>query len=92
MAPDINLYLDFALRMLLIFGFIFEVPILLVAGVMLRLFSIHMLIHVRSYVIVGAFIFGMLIGPPEVLSQILIAVPLCLLYEIGIILAKLCSD
>lgn len=88
LMPDISYAADFITRMLLIFGLCFQVPLLCFLFVQLNLISIKTLKTARPYVIVGAFIIGMLLTPPDVLSQIMLAVPLCLLYELGILLAS----
>ncbi|WP_454784878.1 twin-arginine translocase subunit TatC [Legionella sp. WA2024007413] len=85
--PDMAYALDFITRMLMIFGFCFQVPLLCFVFVRLNIIEVITLKKIRPYVIVGAFIVGMLLTPPDVFSQIMLAVPLCLLYEIGIILA-----
>ncbi|STX27547.1 sec-independent (periplasmic) protein translocase protein TatC [Legionella beliardensis] len=91
MLPDMASTLDFITRMLLLFGFCFQVPLVCLTLVRLNLLSIATLRQIRPYVIVGAFIVGMLLTPPDVLSQVMLAVPLCFLYELGIILAC-CSN
>jgi sec-independent protein translocase protein TatC len=84
--PDISAYLDFTTKLLLIFGALFEIPIVMAllttAGIVTRTRFIKM----RSYAIVSAFIIGMLFAPPDVLSQIILAIPIWLLYEAGIML------
>ncbi|QMT58714.1 twin-arginine translocase subunit TatC [Legionella sp. PC997] len=85
--PDMAYALDFITRMLMLFGFCFQVPLLCFVFVRLNIIEVITLKKIRPYVIVGAFIVGMLLTPPDVFSQIMLAVPLCLLYEIGIILA-----
>lgn len=87
-SPDISQYLDFTLHLLLIFGIIFEVPIVTVILVWSGITTRKTLIRIRPYVIVGAFIVGMLIAPPDVLSQIMLAVPLWFLYEAGVFCAR----
>lgn len=85
--PDMAYALDFITHMLLIFGFCFQVPLICFVLVRLHLIDISTLKKIRPYVIVGAFIVGMLLTPPDVFSQIMLAIPLCFLYETGIILA-----
>lgn len=85
--PDMTSVLDFITYMLLVFGLCFQVPVLCLMLVHLAWLDIATLKKIRPYVIVGAFIIGMLLTPPDVLSQIMLAIPLCLLYELGIILA-----
>lgn len=85
--PDMAYALDFISRMLLLFGFCFQVPLVCLVLVRLAIINVITLKKIRPYIIVGAFILGMLLTPPDVFSQIMLAVPLCLLYETGIILA-----
>jgi sec-independent protein translocase protein TatC len=87
LMPDMAYALDFITRMLLLFGLCFQVPLVCFILVQLKILTISALKNVRPYVIVGAFIIGMLLTPPDVFSQIMLALPLCLLYELGIILA-----
>ncbi len=85
--PDITDSLDFITNMLLLFGFGFQVPLLCLILVRLEWIEITLLKKIRPYIIVTSFILGMLLTPPDVLSQIMLAVPLCLLHELGIMLA-----
>ena len=85
---DISSYLDFVLVLFFAFGLSFEVPIATVILVWSGLTSIESLKKNRAYVFLGAFIVGMLITPPDVISQTLLAVPVFLLYECGILLSK----
>jgi sec-independent protein translocase protein TatC len=87
--PDMASALDFITRMLVIFGFCFQVPLLCFVLVRLNIISVPTLKKIRPYVIVGSFILGMILTPPDVFSQIMLAIPLCLLYEAGIILGSL---
>jgi sec-independent protein translocase protein TatC len=87
LMPDMVFTLDFITYMLLLFGLCFQVPLVCLILVRFKFLTIVTLKTVRPYVIVGAFIIGMLLTPPDVLSQIMLAVPLCLLYETGIIFA-----
>ena len=89
MTTDINQYLDFVLKMFFAFGIAFEIPVATVLLAMTGLTSAAGMARKRPYVIVGCFIVAMLLTPPDVISQILLAVPAWLLFEIGIILAKL---
>jgi sec-independent protein translocase protein TatC len=91
MMPDISLYLDFTLKLFVTFGAIFEVPIVTIVVIWTGITTREALIKARPYVIVGAFIVGMLLSPPDVLSQILLAVPLCLLFELGLLLSPFFS-
>jgi sec-independent protein translocase protein TatC len=85
---DISHYLDFVISMLIAFGLAFEVPVLVVILVRAGIVKVQTLIEVRSYVIVGAFVIGAIFTPPDALSQFLLAVPLCLLYELGVLFSK----
>ena len=84
---DISRYLDFVITLFFAFGFAFEVPIVTVILVLTNVSTPKSLSTKRPYVIVGAFIVGMLLTPPDVISQTLLAIPIWLLYEIGIILS-----
>jgi sec-independent protein translocase protein TatC len=83
-APDIEAYLSFVLTMFLAFGLAFEVPIVVVVLARMGFVSIQKLKEFRSYFIVLAFIIAAIITPPDVVSQLALAVPMCLLYEVGI--------
>lgn len=85
--PDMAYAMDFITRMLLLFGLCFQVPLVCLVLVRLNIIDVMTLKKIRPYVIVGAFTIGMLLTPPDVLSQVMLALPLCLLYELGIILA-----
>ncbi len=87
-SPDINEYLSFVLRMFLAFGIAFEVPIATFMLVWSRLVSLKTLGRIRPYVFLGAFVIGMFLTPPDAISQTLLAVPVYLLYESGLILAR----
>ena len=89
MMTDINAYLDFVLVIFLAFGFCFELPVALVILVLLGWVTPKQLSEWRGYAIVGIFIVAAVITPPDVVSQLLLAIPMCLLYEAGIIAAKL---
>jgi sec-independent protein translocase protein TatC len=88
MMTDIDKYLSFVLTMFIAFGVTFEVPVIVLVLVRLRMVTIEKLKAIRSYVIVGAFVVGAVFTPPDVVSQLLLAVPLWLLYELGILLAR----
>lgn len=85
---DINKYLDFVLTMFLAFGITFEVPVAVILLVRMGAVSIAQLKEARPYVVVGAFVIGAIFTPPDVISQILLALPLWLLYEAGIWVAR----
>lgn len=87
-APDIEAYLSFVITMFIAFGITFEVPIVLVALVKLGILSVVQLKNYRSYFIVLAFIIAAIVTPPDVVSQLALAIPMCLLYEIGILVSK----
>ena len=82
--PDVDSYFGFALLLFIVFGIAFEMPIAVFILVRAGLVEIDSLKKNRSYVVVGAFIVSAIITPPDVISQVLLAVPVCLLYEIGI--------
>lgn len=87
-APDIEQYLSFVLTMFAAFGVTFEVPVVVIVLVRFGLVSIEKLKEARPYVIVGAFVVAAIVTPPDVVSQLMLAVPLCLLYEVGIIVSR----
>jgi sec-independent protein translocase protein TatC len=87
-APDIEAYFSFVITMFLAFGITFEIPIVVMVLVRFGVVSIERLRDARPYVIVGAFVVSAIITPPDVLSQFLLAVPMCLLYETGLFLAR----
>lgn len=84
---DIGNYLDFVITLFLAFGIAFEVPVVVVVLVKLGFVQIATLKEVRSYVVVGAFVAGAILTPPDIISQFMLAVPLWLLYEAGILAA-----
>jgi len=87
-APDIEAYLSFVMTMFLAFGVTFEVPVVVVLLVRMGIVPIQKLRDARGYVVVGAFIIAAVVTPPDVVSQFLLAVPLCVLYEIGLLVAR----
>jgi sec-independent protein translocase protein TatC len=86
-APDIEQYFGFALTLFLIFGVAFEVPIAVIVLARIGIVTIEQLKKIRGYVVVGAFVVSAVVTPPDVISQLSLAIPMCLLYEIGIIAA-----
>ncbi|MEO7392453.1 MAG: twin-arginine translocase subunit TatC [Ramlibacter sp.] len=88
-APDIEAYLSFVLTMFIAFGLAFEVPIVVVVLARLNFVSIRKLKEFRAYFIVLAFVIAAIITPPDVVSQLALAIPMCLLYEVGIWAAQL---
>jgi sec-independent protein translocase protein TatC len=89
MMTDINNYLDFVLTLFLAFGVAFEVPVVVVLLTLTGLVSVEKLASSRGYVIIGIFVVAAVLTPPDVLSQIMMAVPMWLLYEAGLIFARL---
>ena len=88
---DIEKYLSFALTMFVAFGVTFEVPVAVVLLVRMNVVSVAKLREIRPYVIVGAFVIGAVFTPPDVISQLMLAVPLWVLYELGILVASMMS-
>ena len=88
-APDIDQYLSFVLRLFFAFGLAFEVPIATFMLVWSRLVSLKSLSKARPYVFLGAFVVGMLMTPPDVFSQTLLAIPIYILYESGLLLSRI---
>ena len=91
MMTDIDKYLSFVLTMFIAFGITFETPVVVVVLVRMKVVSLDKLKSLRPYVIVGAFIVGAIFTPPDVVSQSLLAVPLWLLFELGLLLARFVS-
>ena len=88
-APDIEAYLSFVMTMFLAFGLAFEVPIAVVVLARIGVVSIEQLKSFRGYFIVLAFVIAAIVTPPDVISQLALAIPMCLLYEVGIRAASL---
>jgi sec-independent protein translocase protein TatC len=88
-APDIEAYFNFVLGMFLAFGLAFEVPVVVVVLVLAGLVTVEQLREWRGYVIVAIFIVAAVVTPPDVVSQIALALPMCLLYEAGIIVGQM---
>lgn len=86
-APDIEAYVSFVLTMFIAFGVTFEVPVAVVLLVKSGVVTVQKLRAARGYVIVGAFVIAAVVTPPDVLSQFMLAVPLCLLFEVGLLIA-----
>jgi sec-independent protein translocase protein TatC len=91
MMTDIDKYLSFVLTMFIAFGITFEVPVVVVVLVHLGVVELKKLRSIRGYVIVGAFVVGAIFTPPDVLSQCMLAIPLWLLYELGLVVARFVS-
>ncbi len=88
-APDIEAYLGFVISMFIAFGLAFEVPIVVIVLARMNVVTIEKLKDFRSYFIVLAFIIAAIVTPPDVVSQLALAIPMCILYEIGICAAQL---
>ena len=86
-APDIQHYLDFILKVSFAFGVAFEVPVATILLIMFGATTAERLKKNRSYVIIGSFVVGMILTPPDIISQILIAIPIWLLFEVGLFFA-----
>ena len=87
-APDIEAYFSFVITMFLAFGVTFEIPVVIVVLVRMGIVGIDKLKEGRPYAIVGAFVIAAVVTPPDVLSQFMLAVPMCLLYEAGIVFGR----
>ena len=85
---DINRYLDFVIKIFIAFGIAFEVPIVTLMLVKTGVTTTENLIRKRPYVIVAAFVAGMVLTPPDVISQVLLAIPVWLLFEVGVLVCK----
>jgi sec-independent protein translocase protein TatC len=87
--PDINSYLDIVVRMFFAFGLAFEVPIAVILMILMGVTTPEKLASNRPYVVVGVFVIGMILTPPDIISQTLMAIPMWLLFEIGIIMGRI---
>ena len=92
MMTDISQYLDFILKMFFAFGLAFEVPIVTIVLTITGVTNADKLAEKRPYVIVGSFILGMLLTPPDIISQTLLAIPIWLLFELGIIFSRIIGN
>jgi sec-independent protein translocase protein TatC len=88
-ATDISSYLDFVLKLFFAFGAAFEIPIAIILLCWSGVTSPNSLRQKRPYVVVGAFVLGMLLTPPDIISQSMLAIPMLLLFEVGIIIASI---
>jgi sec-independent protein translocase protein TatC len=86
-SPDISNYLDFSIMMFLAFGFAFEMPIATILIISTGMTTAENLAKKRPYVIVGAFIIGMVLTPPDMISQVMLAIPMWLLFELGLVMS-----
>lgn len=89
--PDISQFLDIALKLFFAFGIAFEIPIATLLLVWSGITTVESLSSKRAYVIVGCFVFGMLLTPPDVISQTLLAIPMWILFELGILFSRMVS-
>ena len=87
-APDIEAYFSFVITMFIAFGLTFEIPIFVIILVRMGIVDVDKLRDARPYVIVGAFVVAAVVTPPDVISQVMLAVPMCLLYEAGLFFAR----
>ncbi|MGB7988648.1 MAG: twin-arginine translocase subunit TatC [Candidatus Methylophosphatis roskildensis] len=87
-APDIEQYLSFVMTMFVAFGVTFEVPVIVIVLARFGIVSLEKMRAARPYVIVGAFVVAAVVTPPDVISQVMLAVPLCLLFEVGLLVAR----
>jgi sec-independent protein translocase protein TatC len=87
--PDIENYLDFVMSMCLAFGATFEVPVVVVILVRMGIVSVDKLKAMRSYIIVGAFVIAAIVTPPDVVSQLSLAIPMWLLFELGLLVSPM---
>jgi sec-independent protein translocase protein TatC len=87
-APDIEAYFSFVLTMFLAFGVTFEIPVVVVVLARAGIVTVEQMKAARPYVIVGAFVIAAIVTPPDVLSQLLLAIPMCVLYELGLLFAR----
>ncbi len=88
---DIEKYLSFVMSTFIAFGVTFEVPVIVIVLVQMHIVELATLKEWRPYVIVGAFVVGAIVTPPDVVSQLMLAIPLCLLFELGMLVARLIS-
>ncbi|HEX3096194.1 MAG TPA: twin-arginine translocase subunit TatC [Usitatibacter sp.] len=88
-APDIEAYFNFVLGMFVAFGLAFEVPVVVVVLMMTGIVSVEQLREWRGYVVVAIFIVAAIVTPPDVVSQISLAIPMCALYEVGILFGNM---
>ncbi len=92
MMTDISQYLDFILKMFFAFGLAFEVPILTIVLTITGVTNAEKLAEKRPYIIVGSFVVGMLLTPPDIISQTLLAIPIWLLFELGVVFSRIIGN
>jgi sec-independent protein translocase protein TatC len=88
-TPDIENYLDFVMSMCLAFGAAFEVPVVVVILVRMGIVSVEKLKEMRPYAVVTAFVISAVVTPPDAVSMLALAIPMCLLFELGLIVAPM---
>ena len=88
LMTDINNYLDFVIKMLIIFGMTFQIPCIIILLLKFNVLDIETIIKARPYYIIGAFVISMILTPPDVLSMILLALPICALIELAVLFGK----
>lgn len=86
---DINSYLSFCLKLFLVFGFTFEIPIITLILILIGVVSTQTLIEKRRFIVVGCFFLSMFITPPDALSMVMLAIPMWILFELGLIAGKM---
>ena len=86
---DINSYLAFCLKLFLVFGFTFEIPIITLVLILIGLVSTQQLVEKRRFIVVGCFFVAMFVTPPDAISMIMLAIPMWLLFEMGLFFGKL---
>ena len=89
MMTDINHYLSFVLTLFLAFGMTFETPIAVIILVRMGIVTVEKLREIRPYMVVGAFVVGAIFTPPDIVSQFMLAIPIWILYEVGIVFASM---
>lgn len=89
--PDISSYLSFVLKIIFAFGLAFEIPVITVMLIAANIISVENLSKKRPYVVVGCFVMGMFLTPPDVISQVLLAFPMWLLFELGLFFGRFLS-
>ena len=87
-APDIEAYLSFVITMFLAFGIAFEIPIVVIILVRAGIVSVQKLVEIRPYVVLGSAVAAAVVTPPDVVSMLALLIPMCLLYEAGLFLAR----
>jgi len=86
---DINSYLSFCLKLFLVFGFTFEIPMITLLSVLIGIVTTQQLVAKRRFIIVGCFFIAMFVTPPDALSMIMLAIPMWMLFEFGLLLSKI---